>query len=389
MSEYLFTARQADGQRFTDRVEASSSDEAEAVLWARGYNNIVLHTDDVAAAYANPSDHDTFLSPREYVALRQMGGYLKNVAFLIPKLYRISWKLNATFLVVLLARRGFGSPWNVGDGLLLGGLAVPILLALVSPIFSPARTYNRLVEAASWARWEEVLQLLPGLVGKIPAHEAAVRQAQALAGLGRLNEALRVITPFADGSQVPEWLYWSRLADVYHAAGDRESALDALEKAVEVAPDNPVVLLDLAALLLRQRQDTSRARQLLDEVRRHAISDMASPFLSMVEGILALEEGHASQAIGRLEEAMAGLAPYRVNPAVCSVLSLIDKYLSLAYAACGDPAKGSHHFRRAEPRLRALGHHQLLARCQQALGIPVDSLPEPANSDNPYQAPHS
>jgi hypothetical protein len=52
----------------------------------------------------------------------------------------------------------------------------------------------------------------------------------------------------------------------------------------------------------------------------------------------------------------------------------------LALAAVGDFDAARMYFRRAEPRLRAIQHDKLLARCQQALGIPVTA---PA-SGNPY-----
>src|SRR5439155_19877703 len=115
--------------------------------------------------------------------------------------------------------------------------------------------------------------------------------AQALAGLGRLAAALRVLAPFADGREAPEWLYWSLLAEVYAIANDREQMLAAKERALALSPNNPSLLLGVADSLLQHTRDVGPARELLAAARTHVISDSLRYMVSFVQGLLALEDG--------------------------------------------------------------------------------------------------
>jgi hypothetical protein len=311
MYEYLLTARQPDGRVITQRLEALSGDEAVEELQRHGCTEIVLHTDDVSAVLTKQSKFDGRISPREYVDMRQRGSYLRFVAFLIIKFYKMSWIIHLISLAVFLVRRGWGYPWGFLDWLILAWLVFPLVLGIVTPLFGISRSYTQMIEAVSWGRWNEVLQRLTALRGRIPPIESAVREAQALAGLGHLQEGLRVLSPFADGSQIPEWMYWSRLAEVCNAAHHRDQAMAAIEKAAELAPDNAVVLLDFANQLLGYRRDASRAKLLINRVRTHKISDMLHPLLTMTDGMLELEENRPRKAVQCLEKSLTELNPFR------------------------------------------------------------------------------
>jgi len=73
----------------------------------------------------------------------------------------------------------------------------------------------------------------------------------------------------------------------------------------------------------------------------------------------------------------------RSNGQSGAAADILAARLALALAANGDLDAARKHFRQAEPRLRAIQHDKLLARCQQALGIAAMA---PA-SDNPYASP--
>ena len=95
----------------------------------------------------------------------------------------------------------------------------------------PAGRYEQMIEAVAWGRWEEVLRRVDSVGGQVSPDEVAFRKAQALAGLGRLDEALNVVEPFSDGEAMPEWLYLSRLPEVYLAANRRDIAIELTEQA--------------------------------------------------------------------------------------------------------------------------------------------------------------
>jgi tetratricopeptide (TPR) repeat protein len=190
-----------------------------------------------------------------------------------------------------------------------------------------------------------------------------------VAGLGGLHEALKIVEPLRDGAKMPPWLFWARLVEVYSNAKLPDQVIACSEKAVELAPDNATVLVDLAMVLLRYRRDTRRARELLEEVRGHALGDMVEPFVLKTEGVLALEEGDAAAARRLLEESILKMSPYaRANALVGATIAQSHAYLTLACAGLSDADSAHTHFRLAEPRLRALKADDLLARCQQALG---------------------
>jgi hypothetical protein len=148
-----------------------------------------------------------------------------------------------------------------------------------------------------------------------------------------------------------------------------DRVIECGEKAVEHAPDNVTVLIDLAMSLLRYRRDALRARALLDRAREHAISDVLRPFLIMAEGVLALEEKHPERARPLLEQAIAEAQRFRyASPLVGSAIDRMHTYLALACAVLGDHAAADEHYRIAEPRLRAFDATDMIERCEAVLG---------------------
>ena len=164
----------------------------------------------------------------------------------------------------------------------------------------------------AWARWSEMLAALPAVRSFVPAPHYAFCEAKALAGLGRVEEALDTVRPFADDPKTPAWLYWGQLADVFHVARLGNRAIECSEKAVEHAPDNPTVLIDLGRChACAYHRDTVRARPLLEQAKSHEISDLLRPFIMMAEGVLALEEDQPEKSS---RTARRSLSPRRTTP---------------------------------------------------------------------------
>ncbi len=366
--EYLLTGRSPDGRQVTERVEAPSADAAFELFRQRGYTEIVLHSDEVTALYSGQSDVAANFTPQEYIELRNTGSFWGNVWFMVRKMYRSAKFSNLLLLIIFGFRRYSGLTWNLWDWFLTGILLFPVAIALAAQLFSPARRYTRFTAAVAWGQWEDVLRQVDRLRGRVPAHDLAQNKAKALAGLGRLDEAIQVMQELAHDPQVPAWLFQSFLAEVYSTAKRIDEATEAAEKAVALAPDNATLLLNLALGLLLYRRNLERARELLKQIESHALSDILTPIFQMAQGILALEEGHPQQAKPRLEAAAAGLAPFRdASPLIGPIQDKLHAYLALVAAATGDAKAAQQHFRAAEPRLRALRADELLGRCQQAL----------------------
>lgn len=370
LREYILSAKNAAGKQITERVDAASADAAVETLRRRGLSEIVLHTDDVGAVYTQQSKVEQHISPKDYVGFRRPRGYPGRVAFVARKIYAQNWKWDLGFLIVLAARRWTDAPWGLLDYSAIGLLLLPLAWASASQVSTPGLVYRRFLELVAWGRWDEVLQESERLQGRLPEREIRWHRAKALAGLGGLAQGLEVVAPLASDPDAPQWLYFSRLSDVYAVANDWEAALTSMEKALAIAPDNATILIDVAMSLLQRQRDLPRARQLLEQARTHALSDVLAPVAEAAEGILLLEERKPDQARLKLEAGLASLNKFlAASPLMGALLDRFRAYLALALAALGDRTAAEREFRLAEPRLVALRRDELLARCRQAIAI--------------------
>ena len=365
MPQYLITGRDRSNRKSTECIEAESAQEALDTLQARGWRELVLHTDDHIARISRPQVFNRDLTPRDVLAFHYRGRLAK-LAVLTAKLYVNMWKLLAISLAVLVVRRALDAEWHLLDGLCIASFLLPPLIALYES--RTAIHYHRLLTAVSWAKWDLALRLVPAVRHAARPDVVAWHEAEALAGLGRLDEAIEILRRFGDGQHIPPATFWTYMASVYRAAGQRDLAFEAQEKAFECGPDDPAYMIGLANGLLHEQRDVGRARQLLERAAQLPISDLAQSFLLKGEGILALEEGNARRAIERLEDSLRRNRPFaRGNPASAAAADVIEGWLALAKAMAGDLAAARRHFRRAEPRLRAKKLDKLLARCQAAV----------------------
>lgn len=374
MLEYVLSAQSPDGARVALAVEADSADEAVADLQAQGYTDIVLHTSNLHVALMEQRNGNAALAPADYLRFRRSRGYLANVLFWSQYSYRRYWQIFGGAAVYVALRRSTGLPLGRDELLCLAVLAFPIVWQALLQASSAGRSYQRLLEAVSWHRWNDVLEYIAVIGHRLSPAEAAFREAQALAGLGNLAAALARVRPLAEDRDLPPWYYSARLAEVYRVAGRPEAVLAAAEQAFQLAPDEPAILIDLAIALLRYRRDTQRARNLLQRARAHAMSDVEAPFLSLAEGMLALADERPRHAFQHLQSARNGFAALRrMNPLVRATLDRTDAYLALAYTALGDPDAAIRAFRRAAPRLEATNDLDLLRRCRNAIGTSIAS----------------
>ena len=367
MPKYLLSGKDAQGRQATELVTAPNTNHAVRKFKGRGFSDVVLHPDEVIGHLFRPEVLEN-LTPRDYLALGRLsrGGFLWQ---LIVRLYRKQSLLHLLFVALIVGRRVLEESWGLVDNLALAFLFFPLVVVLGGELFSPSRKFERAMTFNAWGRWAEMLAALPSVRHFVPAPQYAFFEAKALAGLGRLDEAMETVRPFADDPDLLTWLYWAMMADLFHAAKLGDRAIECGERALEHAPENVTVLLDLAMSRLRYRRDTLGARSLIERTRQHEISEVIRPFLLMTEGVLALEERRPEDARQMLEESVKLAEPLRHTTALMGVaIDRIHTYLSLAYAATGDAEAAEKHFRIAEPRMRAFRSEDLLERCQAALG---------------------
>ncbi|HEV3339777.1 MAG TPA: hypothetical protein VG125_05455 [Pirellulales bacterium] len=366
MPQYLLTAKNAAGRTVTELLAANSAKAAIQDLEGRGYQSIVLHTDDAAAQVVRPIQVTAMLTARDLVQNRVRGDFHRTVVMTL-RAYAAMWKFLVFTVAIFLLRRAADAAWDWFDAVLAAALLVPAVTALLGRL--PVIRYHRMLEAESWRRSDEVLRLLPRVSAKLSPHAAAWHRAKALAGLGRLDEAVQVFSPFANGGELPKARFWTLLATVYRIAEQDDLCIAAYEKALELAPDDPTISIGLANTLLDKRGDVRRAKGLLQSAKQQPLSDLAEPFFAMAEGMIALEEGNVRSAIEQLEAAYLPTRQFaKGNPSSAAAADLLEGRLALAKAMAGDLDAARKHFRRAERRLRALKQDKLRTRCQQVLG---------------------
>ncbi|MSR54037.1 MAG: hypothetical protein EXS09_12215 [Gemmataceae bacterium] len=367
MPRYLISGKNDRGQTTMEAVKAPNPDEAVRRFKARGFIDVVLHSDEVLGQMLQPEALKR-LSPGELHALGRLSRW-QTMGRMIVRVYRKQWWLFAAAIALVLGRRIIGVPWNFLDTLAIAFLGLPAAIVVMGEFFNPARKYDRVMTYNAWARWAEMLAALPSVRWAVPALQYAFHEAKALAGLGRIDEALDRVKPFADDPRTPAWLYWGQLADVYSSAQLGERVIECGEKAVENAPNNVTVLIDLAMSLLRYRRDAARAKPLLEQARTYEISDVILPFLLMCEGAVALEEKKPDQARKLIECALLAVEKYRhASPLMGAGVDRMHTYLALACAASGDSLAAKKYYRIAEPRLKAFDATDLIERCQAVIG---------------------
>jgi hypothetical protein len=367
MPEYILTGRSRRGRTVSDIVVTDSADAAVRLFEDDGHTEIVLHTDDNAALFNTPSKVRKTFTPREYLGYRTRGR-IGCMLFLIRKLYTQTWWAYAICALALTARWGMGGEWTFLDSIAVVFLFFPVLFGVYAELTSKVIPYRRVLKGVLHGRWEDVARNIRRVRMPLPPFERPFREAQALAGLGRLDEALDHFRPVGDDPAIPAHMYWTYKGMIFQTARERDKALECVARAAELAQGNAVVLIDHAIALLTVRNDVARARERLAQARGHALSDISTPLCEFGEGVLALKDRRPSDSIPLLETASKKLYPFTGgNPAIGIIIARIQAHLALAYAAVGelDAARGA--YRKAEPILAP--HDSLeLARCRDVLG---------------------
>src|ERR1041385_970160 len=221
MPTFLWSGKDANGQQRSERVEAENAQVAKGILAGRGWTGLELVKDEAAHGASlqferNPPDWvvnqgDEELEEDWKKEFEKQNTPDQEVAFFKGQqpsgLRAQTWtaiKESIRIIVIFAALLGFGiyrhKIWLIVLG--AAGIGVCVLLMpalhLVFSIFSrSSRDYSRLNKAKVWGRWNEVLKCVERLRQKdrltgaaVPELELGRCRAQALAALGRLDEAL-------------------------------------------------------------------------------------------------------------------------------------------------------------------------------------------------------
>ena len=377
MTNYAWTARDPSGKTVVEEVAAESAAEAEKLLRARGYSDLVLKEDDVAAAVqAGFSGQPTFFGEEIKVTaadrLKHRDNPTKNFFSAVLKGINQS-KVFCLIIVGLAVYAGFRGHW-VSVGILAIGLLA--WLAFIICLSLPSVYYHKLNQASDWERWDEVLSLVETLravrkysVVGVPETELIRHRAKAITGQGRLHEALAEYKQCEGRPDCPSWLYKLFVASLYAIAKDYNKSIEYRLQSIAEKPGS-IAWLDLSYLYARRKSDPVKAREAMAEAEKSPMPDLAQPSRIRCLGIIAYLEGDFVTARSNLETSVELIEKAKSRPYRDGHLSIARAYLCCVLAKQGDLAGAKRCFALAKEYLVATKEDDLLAECRQLIGVP-------------------
>ena len=169
---------------------------------------------------------------------------------------------------------------------------------------------------------------------KVPATELTRNRAKALAGMGRLDEALAEYSQCQGRPDCPPWLYKLFVASLYTTARQHDKAIEYNLASIAAKPTS-TAWADLANRYARYKSDAVKARSAMAEAEKSPLSDVAKPFCIRCQGIIAYLEGNYGAAKRDLQIAIELVEKAKGRPARDGHLSVARAYLCCVLAKQG------------------------------------------------------
>jgi len=378
MTNYIWKAKDKSGKSVVREIRANTIEDSKAILVSEGCTELELFQDEIMAAATDGwNEGVTVMGEEVKVTAEQRLEQINKPPLTI---WSAIWqgvgqsKGITIFMVGLcafLAYRG-----QLISSLIAGGALVAWLGFIIGAAF-PTINYSKLAKAADWARWQEVLDLVESLERnnklnfiKVPAPELGRFRATALAGLGKLDEAVARYAQFENQRGCPSWLHKALLVGIYNAANRHDKALEYTRKSLEENP-TPVMQLDLANQLARYHHDAAAARAALAEGEKATVPEILKPNVLRTHGIIAYLEKDYATAKTKLESGIKQMEATSHVPGRDGNTRVARGYLCCVLARLGDSAGARKQFDMAKEYLIATKENDLLKECENALSNSV------------------
>jgi tetratricopeptide (TPR) repeat protein len=375
MSNYVWSTKDKSGQKVIKEIEAETAEDAKFILLAQGYSDLELKEDEVgsAAIAGFPKTVKAFGEEIKVTAEERLK-HRDNptVTFWDALRKGIGQSLIGCLLLILLAiHSGYRENWGSALLYIVGLLA---WLAFIICVSLPSVYYRKLIKAADWSQWSEVLSLVATLetMGrfsfvKVPATELTRNRTKALAGMGRLDEALAEYKQCEGRPDCPSWLHKLFVASLYTTAKQYDKAIEFNLASIAEKPTS-TAWADLANRYARYKRDPAKAGEAMAEAEKSPMADIAKPFCIRCRGIIAYLEGDLATARRELETAIELVEKAKSRPYRDGHLSVARAYLCCVLAKQGDLPMAKKCFNSARDYLVATKEDELLAECRQLTG---------------------
>ncbi len=369
MPEFLFIALDKHRQEVAERFAADTLVQADVALRELGHSRIRFYTDDIGAV-----SQALFESPVKLPALKAIAYTTQPMPGPLRSIWTMSKQLGPTLIVIPML-----TVYLVVSGHWLWACVPGSLLAffMVMPLWitRATRLFTRLNRAKVWQRWDQVLAIAVKLGGikrgerpSVPAPWVAQMRAEALAGLGRMDEALVMFRGLEDHPKVPRWYSLTMLAAVHSIARNRDRALELMRQAAALKPDSAMIAIDLASLVAEWLQDGPQAGEILEKVVRLPMHELCRPHISQLRGLIAMADGQWPQAVEHLRRAIEEFAIWRSNTLVEGSIFRATVLLCIAEGRNGKRPEARKLLGKVRKFLRALDDRELTQRCMDAAG---------------------
>ncbi len=371
MPNFIWTAKDRQGKPIVKEVSAETIEESRAMLLAEGYTDLELKSDEIMDASRErfaSVNKGRKSSPEEFV--RHLGNVPQTTLGIIFK----GIVQNAIFYLLMIALTVVAIFRGHKTNAIVTGIITVVWLVFRIWMSLPLIYHVKLNKAKEWHRWTEVLQLVKKLERiqlvhsiKFPAQSLVRDRAQALAGLGRLSDALMELEKIENQPEMPNWLYKAHLAEIYSIAKDYDKSLEYGWKALE-EKQTPALYLDLANRLLRYKKDTVKAKEILAKIEKDTLTEIAKPYYLRCQGILDYIEGDYASAREELEVSLKMMEQTRDRPFRDGNISVVKGYLCCVLAKRGGLTEAKRCFEQVREYLIATSETELLEECKKAIG---------------------
>lgn len=374
MAKFVWKVKNRSGTEQIEEIHADTAAESKRQLVEQGFHDLQLMQDDLctmsadAQKEATDPDYRRDAPPEELLSYQEEG---------FPGFWAMWWKSARESPLWNLASFAL-FVWFIYEGSYIWAsvVSIPILiLPLLNWWFGiPARIYDEMNRAKAWNRWPKVLKLCDalqsrgGMIGvAIPEWELSRCRAQALAAMGRIDEAIQLHEPFQNDPKIERWVFLSHMSEIYEAGKKHTEALALRKEAVKENPDSMLTHLDLALLYAHRLTDPVNARQALTPVDRSLVPAMALPFLDAIEGMILCAENRHPDAVEKLNDALEKLAKYRQHAALEGGVLLAESYHCLALAGAGRKDEAEEYWENIGEFLKTTDEEALRQRIQTFL----------------------
>lgn len=386
MPKYLWSGKSASGLEVVEEVDAGSAAEARKILEARGWTDLRQHTSEISdfitrqirESRSRPVEREP--SPEERLQ------HYKGTA---PGLWR-NWVKSLTqstgaiviigvCIALMLVERG--KPGSYAR-LWIFALLLVFVLFLYPALWwwhkQTKRWFVRLHKAKTWHRWDEVLRCLDKLskaerttnIG-IGAFSMARYRAMALAGLGRLDDAMACYTAAAEQAKAPEGQFHTLKAGIYRVAKQYDKALECYQLALEASTDKSAVCLGMGMLLAERLNRPHEAKVLLGQAENLQLSELQRVPVPFLRGIIAYREKDFVAMDKNIGETFSAFEKRPSSQAYIYEGSLLrcKGYLAVSSAAMGRKDEARRYYEQSKQYLALAGLNDLTADYQAFMGV--------------------